>query len=61
MGQCDAVSGTAVYRDMIYSPGVRIKVAEFLNEFCRHFVKSKVVADNGGMGKEVAAQVAIRP
>lgn len=60
MGQCDVVHGTAVYGDMLYSPGVWIKVADdFLNEFCRYLAKRKVVAGNADIGKEVAGQVAI--
>ena len=60
MGQCEVVHGTAVSGDMLYSPGVGIKVADdFLKEFRRHLVKRKVVAGNAAIGKEVAGQVAI--
>lgn len=39
VGQCDAVSGTATCGDMLYSPGMCVKVDEFLKEFCKHLVK----------------------
>lgn len=59
VGQGDAVSGTAVCGDVLYSPGVWIKIGELLKEFCKHLLKRKVVAGNADTGKELAGQVAI--
>lgn len=61
VGQCDAVCGTAVCGDKLYSPGLWIKVAKFLNESCGHLVKRKVVADHACVGKDVADRMAIQP
>lgn len=56
--QCDAVSGVSFWGEMLCSPAVWIKVAEFLMEFCKHLVK-KLVADNAGVDKGLTGQVSI--
>lgn len=61
VGQWNAVCGTAVCGDKLYSPGLWIKVTNFLNESCRYLVKRKAVADHACVGKNVAGQMAIQP